>query len=59
LQKKFVSGKSERVPKPCKSKDFGTEPCRAGGDEAVEKTPADDFPTLFKPTALISAKNGT
>jgi len=50
------SGKSERVPKPRKSKDFGTKPRRAGGDEAVKTAPADDFPTLFKPTTLISAK---
>jgi len=58
LRKKFSSGseKSERVPKPCKSKDFGTKPCRAGEDAAVKTTPADNFPTLFKPTTLISAK---
>merc|ERR1711974_375273 len=58
IAKKFlsVSGKSERVPKPRKSKDFGTKSCRAGGDAAVKTAPADDFPTLFKPTTLISAK---
>jgi hypothetical protein len=50
------SAKSERVPKPRKSKDFGTKPSRAGGDAAVKTAPADDFPTLFKPTTLISAK---
>jgi len=44
------------VPKPCKSKDFGTKPCRAGEDAAVKTAPADNFPTLFKPTTLISAK---
>jgi len=38
-----------------------SEPNRAGlgGMRRSKKAPADDFPTLFKPTALISAKNGT